>query len=135
MARRAAQFLSRGGHREPASILDGILDLAAHRAGPGEFLYFEADESGTARRSFSINLYRAGLRVAEIYPLLLDMARFYTVSPKALHRVYQEAKSQILGHLAGGVDRQGRDFLTFYYAQKGSSRPAGDLTKGNDGLL
>ena len=87
-----------------------------------EFLYFEADEIGSPRSSFSINLYRAGLRMAEGYPLLLALARHYAIAPDAFHRVYHAAKTQVLGNLAGGIDRQGRDFLTFYHARHGSSR-------------
>jgi hypothetical protein len=133
MADRAAQFLNRGGNSEPAAILTAILDLAAHRAGPGDFIYFEADEADTRRSSFSINLYRAGLRMAEVYPLLLDAARCYDVSREALHEVYQDVKTHFMGHLAGGIDRQGRDFLTFYYAEKGTSKQDGGPTKANEG--
>ncbi len=122
MADQAARFFRPAAKTEPAAIVHGILDLASHRAGPREFLYFEANETGTDRSSFSINLYRAGLRMAEAYPLLLDMARYYAIPENAFHQVYEASKTQILGNVAGGIDRQGRDFLTFYYAHRGSSR-------------
>jgi len=31
-------------------------------------------------------------------------------------------KDQKFGHLSGGTDREGRDFLTVYFSVKGSSR-------------
>ncbi len=129
MADRAAGFFRRAGKNAPVALLNGILDLAAHRAGPREFLYFEASEIGTERASFSINLYCTGLRMAEVYPLLLEMAHCYGVSTDELNRVYEGAKTQFLGNIAGGIDRQGRDFLTFYHAEKGSSKKRDDVKK------
>jgi hypothetical protein len=122
MADRAAGVFRRAGKNAPIAVLDGILDLAAHRAGPREFLYFEASENNTQRTSFSINLYLTRLRMAEIYPLLLEMTDGYGICRDDLHRVYEGAKMHFLGNLAGGIDRQGKDFLTFYHAIKGSSR-------------
>jgi len=121
MAERVKSFFygNKGGN--PYRILEGILGLAANRAGPNTFRYFEADEAGTKRNSFSINLYRANLRVAELYPLLLEMVEHYDVHKEQFDRVYETAKTMILGNLAGGVDREGRDFLTLYYSDKGSS--------------
>jgi len=122
MRQKAANFFSSEKGKEPDRIMEGILDLASHRSGPGDFIYLEADEPSTGRKSFDINLYRAGLSMAEIYPLLLGMAGHFSVSMKDLHRVYESAKQQFLGHIAGGIDREGRDFLTLYFAQKGSLR-------------
>ena len=122
MRQNAATFFSGEGGREPDRIVEGILELASHRAGPGEFLYYEAQEEGNERRSFSINLYRAGLRMAEVYPLLLDMALHFRVPVRELHRTYETAKNLFLGNIAGGTDRDGKDFLTLYYSEKGSSR-------------
>lgn len=122
MRQKASNFFSPEKGKEPDRIMEGILDLASHRAGPGDFLYLEADEPSSPRKSFDINLYRAGLSMAEIYPLLLDMACHFSVPMKDFHRVYGSAKEQILGHVAGGIDREGRDFLTLYFAQKGNLR-------------
>jgi hypothetical protein len=122
VADRAAGFIRRAGTMEAVTIINGILDLASHRAGPRDLLYFEAAEADTGRSSFSINLYPTGLRLAEVYPLLLDMANCYSVPKDALHRVYESAKHQFLGNIAGGIDRQGKEFSTFYYAEKGNTR-------------
>lgn len=120
----------------PHKIVEGILDLAANRAGPRDFLYFEASEPGNDRKSFSINVYRAGLRIAELYPLLLEMIRYYSVSSESFHRIYEAVKTMILGHVAGGVDREGRDFLTIYFLDKESSgkRPS-DESDGTKGMI
>jgi len=122
MADRAACLFYRKEGKTPYRIVEGILDLAAQRAGPNEFLYFEAEEATTERSSFSINVYRSGLRMAEIYPLLLEMVRHYSVTTEQFNKMYETAKTQLLGYVAGGLDREGRDFLTLYFSEKGSSR-------------
>jgi hypothetical protein len=117
---KAAHLFSPDKGGEPARILEEIMDLASHRAGPGDFLYLEADEQSGSRKSFSINLYKAGLLMAEIYPPLVDMAHHFHVSTGDFHRIYEASKSQVLGNIAGGIDREGRDFLTLYFADKGN---------------
>jgi hypothetical protein len=67
-------------------------------------------------------MYRANLRMEELYPLLVDAAEHYSVSTERLRELYEPVKTQIFGHLTGGSDREGRDFLTIYYGEKGSSR-------------
>ncbi len=92
------------------------------RTRPGELLYFEATEEGNPRKSFDVNVYRANLKVAEVYPLLVRIARHYAVDSQAVEEVYEGIRDQVLGHLSGGVDREGRDFLTIYFSEKGSTR-------------
>ncbi len=140
MADRAASLFYDGSGKNPYGIVEGILDLAANRAGPDEFLYFEAKEENTERKSFSINVYKAALRLAELYPLMLDMIKHYEVPHEQFHGFYQSARTQILGHVAGGMDREGRDFLTLYFSDKGSSgksrlgiSPKGTERRGGDG--
>ncbi|MBN1545856.1 MAG: DUF3467 domain-containing protein [Syntrophaceae bacterium] len=122
MWQKAANLFSREKGAEPTRILGGIMDLASHRAGPGDFLYLEADETASGRKSFDINLYKAGLLMSEIYPLLVDMTHHYQVSIEEFHRTYEAVKSHVLGHVAGGIDREGRDFMTLYYADKAKSK-------------
>jgi hypothetical protein len=121
MWQKAANLFSQDQGGEPVRILGEIMDLASHRAGPGDFLYLEANEPAGYRKSFDINVYKARLLMAEIYPLLVDMVHHFHISAGDFHSVYEEAKSQVLGHISGGIDREGRDFLTLYFADKGSS--------------
>ncbi len=105
----------------PFEISKGILDLASGRMGPDKFLYLEVNEEGNPRRSFDINMYRAGLRLKDLSPLLLEMCRHYSIPFEAFHLLYEPVKTQFFGHLSGGFDRQGRDFFTIYFGVKGSS--------------
>lgn len=129
MAARVSRSIYGGARNDPYPIVDDILDLAGSRTQPGELLYFEATEEGNPRKSFDINLYLADLRMAEIYPLLLKMARHYSIDLGWFNVLYEGVKDQKFGHLSGGTDRGGRDFLTVYFSQKGSSRQGIPLAK------
>jgi len=121
MLRRISQMPCGRTHRGSFEIARGIVHLAASRVDPAEFLYFESTEENNPRSSFDINLYRAKLRMRELYPLLLEMSRYYSIPDEQFHGLYQPAKSQTFGHLTGGIDREGRDFFTVYFGEKGSS--------------
>jgi len=105
----------------PFDIVRGLVELASARMRPDEFLYLEVAEEGNARLSFDVNMYRANLRVSELYPLLMAMCRYFSVPLADFHRIYESVKDLIFGHISGGVDRHGRDFLTVYYGVKGST--------------
>jgi hypothetical protein len=117
-------FYGGAARKDPYSIVDDLLDLAGSRTHPGELLYFEVSEEGNPRNSFDINVYWANLRVTETYPMLVRMARHYSIDLGRFDELYEGVKDQKFGHLSGGTDREGRDFLTVYFSQKGSSRPS-----------
>ncbi|MFH1983998.1 MAG: DUF3467 domain-containing protein [Pseudomonadota bacterium] len=108
-------------HKTPFTVTCALLRLARERMMPERPLYLEVSEDGSPRRSFDINLYRANLRMETLYPLLADLCRHYRIPMAAFHDVYDPVRTRFFGHLSGGVDRQGRDFLTIYYGVKGST--------------
>ncbi len=122
--RRVADVFYGDGPGTTLEIVRGIVDLASRRMRPEEFLYLEVEEEGNPRLSYDINLYHANLLLGELYPFLLAMCRRYAIPVEVFHRLYEPVKSRIFGHVSGGIDRHGRDFLTVYYGVKGSSRPA-----------
>jgi hypothetical protein len=73
-------------------------------------------------------MYQADLRLGELYPLLLQICWHYGIPYDEFNKHYEPIKTQKFGHLTGGVDREGRDFLTVYFGEKGSSR---QLTMGS----
>lgn len=99
----------------PFEIVKGILDAAASRVSKGRFLYLDVKEEHNPRSSFDINVYGANLQLQEIYPFLLDVCRHYSIPEEQFLNFYEPVKTQVLGHIAGGTDREGRDFFTIYY--------------------
>ena len=47
-------------------------------------------------------------------PLSLPVEKF--------HALYEAVKAKKFGHLTGGIDREGRDFLTVYFTEKRDTR-------------
>ena len=117
MLERLSSGLYRHKDRSPYKIVKGILDLASSKAGNDKFLFLCVNEENNPRNSFDINMYRANLQMNEIYPFLLDMCRFYSIPDEQFYGLYEPVKAQIFGHIAGGIDRKGRDFLTIYFGE------------------
>jgi hypothetical protein len=106
-------------YRGAFELAQGIVRLAASRIEPGALLFLESAEANSPRAAFDINLYPAKLRMGEIYPFLVEMSRHFSISVDQLHARYRWARSELFGHLAGGVDRSGRGFFTLYFGEKG----------------
>jgi hypothetical protein len=108
-------------HRDATPPLDAVLamaEAASRRTRPGRILYLEVSEDGNPRRSFDVNLYKAGLRVQDLDAWAPRIAAHYALPTEAFRPIYESARPQALGHLAGGLDREGRDFLTIYYGME-----------------
>jgi tryptophan halogenase len=115
-----ARLLALYGERpdsEPARIACETLALAGARA--SELQYLEVREADNGRHSFDLNLYDAGLQVRDMLPLLLRMRDHYAIRPGQFQALVDQIKPRALGHLAGGVHRDGRDFFNVYYGVTG----------------
>lgn len=96
-------------------IARAMVEQAAGRVGDDRFLYFETTEDDNPRNSFDINLYNARLRLEEIYPSLLKICEHFALPSEAFHRAYTPVRAATFGHVTGGLDREGRDFLSIYF--------------------
>ncbi len=92
-----------------------IIHLAASRADPTSFRYLEAGEENSPRKSFDINFYSANLRIRDLSPMLSELGRHYSSPIQEFSRLYSRVNTEIFGHLAGGINREGKDFLSVYY--------------------
>ncbi len=104
---------------EPGSVSLATVTEIVTRAAPklanrDAFVYVETGEAGTDRRSYDLNLYKAGFRVGDIMDLL-DGARAAYGLPEVVTRRLEVAAQRPLGHVGGGRGRDGGDYLTVYY--------------------
>jgi hypothetical protein len=102
---------------EPVA-LDGasqIIRRAAAANPSASFLYVEVSEEGNPRKSFDVNIYKANLNVGDIQPMLSDLARHFCIPPETFQPWVKRIANYPLGHLSGGLDKDGRDFITTYY--------------------
>lgn len=104
-----------------------LVSLALARIPDPDILYLEVTEEGNPRRSFDINIYRANLQLAEVYPLLSMLCRRHSVPFDTFHSLYNGIKMKRFGHLAAGVDREGKSFFTAYY---GVEETFGESSRG-----
>ena len=100
---------------EGFEAVEKIFRAAAGRLNRSQLIYLDVTEVGQPRRSFDVNLYAAGLRLSEIGEMLDLTARRFDVADETVLRRLAEIDEAVLGHLAGGVDRHEREFMTVYY--------------------
>lgn len=106
-------------HAVALRLTNAIFDLALQRISDRKLLYLEVTEEGNPRISFDLNLYAARLRMSELRPIFDEMQRHYSLPPMEFASVLSESHDAVFGHVSGGIDRQGRDFLTIYYGVEG----------------
>lgn len=116
---RTANILDPQKHGYPFEIANGILDIASRKIPHHDILYLEVTEEDNSRRSFDINMYRANLRLEELYSLLLDMCQHYSIPSEEFCSLYDRIETKTFGHISGGISRREVDFLTIYYGVEG----------------
>jgi hypothetical protein len=106
----------RGYHdRASHDIARAIIELAASRIRNDSPIYLEAAEDNNPRKSFDVNMYKANLRMCDLYPSLVKAAEHFSIPAEKFDRLNALISKKMFGHLSGGIDKKGRDFLTFYY--------------------
>jgi hypothetical protein len=116
---RVANILDSQKYRKSFEIAKGILDIGSSKIPHHDILYLEVSEENNPRKSFDINMYRASLELRELHPFLSEMCQHYSISSEEFDVLYKPVKTKIFGHLSGGIDREGKDFLTVYYGVEG----------------
>lgn len=96
-----------------------ILDKAVTTISNNEIVYEEVSEENNPRKSFDMNLYGANLHIRDIRPFLVDIARHYSLPDDLFVSLCDRIGDKTFGHLSGGIDRCGKDFLTVYYGVEG----------------
>jgi hypothetical protein len=116
--RRLAEVYTPLDGQAPLSATQAMVALAAQRIPSEKMLYLDVSEEGSPRRSFDLNLYKAGLRLRDLEGSLAPVFAHYRVPREPLGRLLSQLDKP-LGHVSGGLDREGRDFLTLYYGMHG----------------
>jgi len=116
---RVAGLFAPGGEGGGREAVQELLTRASASVGAERLLYLEVAEAGNPRRSFDINFYKAGLYLRELGEPLRRASREYAIPAGRFERLYARAEEKQLGHVSGGIDRAGGDFLTIYYGMRG----------------
>lgn len=112
---RLQQIYADGCAQAAHAGASGIIRRAAAANPSASFLYVEVGEEGNPRKSFDVNLYKANLQMGDIHPFLSDLARHFRIPTETIEPWLKRIAAHPLGHLSGGLDKDGRDFITTYY--------------------
>lgn len=119
LLQRIADVYAGVRERTPWHLLCELVTAATRRVPDEQIMYLDVTEDGTDRKSFDVNVYRAGFAVNSVAPSLERLAAHFRLSAKTVDEAFAGVLSLQLGHLAGGVDRHGRDFFTIYFGVEG----------------
>lgn len=100
---------------EAFDLANSLLVSAAQQRPGASFIYIEVEETGTPRRSFDLNIYKAGLRMCDAQAWLDQLAAHFKPPAEAFATLMSNIAQHPLGHISGGTDRHGQDFLTVYH--------------------
>lgn len=92
-----------------------IIDAARRRSPGKQFLFVEVSEPGNPRKSFDLNLYPAGMRVANVAGPVRSVAAALDVPADKLERLMSMIPNKPFGHVSGGLSRHGEEYFTVYY--------------------
>jgi tryptophan halogenase len=109
----------RDGQTESREIARALLRLAVERVAPESLQWLEVEEVENERRSFDLNIYNTKLQIKDIYDLLQQIRVHFGIRPGQFQALYDQIKGLALGHLAGGIHRNGKDFFNLYYGAVG----------------
>lgn len=118
MVERMSKVFDGRASRTTLEIARGILEQGAGRIADDRVLYMETTEDDNPRYSFDINLYNARLPLDAFYPLLLRLCERYSIPSDQFHAAYSSVQAATFGHVTGGLDRDGRDFLSIYFGAR-----------------
>lgn len=92
-----------------------IVSRTARFADSGELLLMEVEEPGNPRRSYDLNVYDAGLRMLDIGDLVGETLQRFQIPRHLGQEAFARSQNKALGHVAGGVGRDEREFVTVYF--------------------
>jgi len=98
----------------PFDISRSIIQCAAARINAQDLLYLEVSDNTTQRKSFDLNLYDAGYQLRDFYALIFRLLRHYALPSEVCEALHTQAGAVKFGHIAGGADRNGKDFFSIY---------------------
>lgn len=77
-------------------------------------IYLEATEHNNPRRSFDVNLYKTGARLSALAEPLEAVLLHFGIAAQDWEPFWHRAQCCALGHLSGGIDRRGNEFISLY---------------------
>lgn len=97
------------------ALVSKAIDLARQRSNALDWQYLQATEPTSARHSFDLNVYQADLRLSALAGELAALGDAMGIAADDIATLMNDAGTSTLGHVSGGLGRDGLPFLTVYY--------------------
>jgi hypothetical protein len=104
-----------GNHPVSLAFTRRVVDLAYERLPNHGFFYMEVREDDNPRVSYDVKVYEAAIPMRALFPLADDIRRHYGIPDERFLPLYERIGDETFGHVTGGTDRGGNEFLTLYY--------------------
>lgn len=75
----------------------------------------DVEEPGSPRASLDMNVYDANLTLGAVEDIAASAGEAFAIAPERLAATLGPFRDAALGHLATGLDRRGREFVTLYF--------------------
>ncbi len=118
VSERITGVFPEGGRNVSLPVVRALVAYVLERMPVGELNYKDMSEPGTVRKSFNINVYNSKIRVHDIIPAVIELARRYEMDPGLGGDLCKAIQEERVGHFCGGIDRDGNEFTTIYYGGK-----------------
>lgn len=119
MLARMEALYPAGSDRAGLALAREMLELAARTPGGAAPMYLEVREEGNPRVSFDLNLHAAELNLGAVESQVMRAAAHFGIAESDMRAFYAPLRTMALGHVAGGIARDGRDFFTIYHQSPG----------------
>lgn len=116
---RLQAFSHNDGDMPSTRAASAMVERARRRCHDKQLLFLEVEEEGSPRRSFDVNVYVADLQVRDIDQPLRRLCADYGIAPEIADDLVRRLGPAVLGHISGGMGRNGRDFATVYFGMMG----------------
>jgi hypothetical protein len=113
--RRLSDIYRDGQGRRSIELAEEFLRVIFSRTTHDKVYYLDVTEERSQRRSFDINAYSANLQLKELYLLMMKIWKYFLIPAQEFSDLYRQMETKIFGHFSGGIDREGKDFLTVYF--------------------
>lgn len=103
------------GSQPGTDAIQRIVECALQRLPADELMWLDIEEPGNQRRSLDFNLYDTGLMLQEIQSIIMPLADHFRITQPELENWFDSNGRKALGHIAGGLNREGEPFITVYF--------------------
>ena len=124
--------------KENAMLIEAskdILKQSLEKIPLNDVIYLEVADGNGPRRSFDINVYDAGLRMKHIHQPIKKIFQHFSIPDSVYGSIYNPKNEYLFGHISGGVDRDGKAFVSIYggLEKQEHKNTANDIRRAGNG--